>query len=115
MNHAFPRTSPQSYRFQIWSFTENALPLGGVERVLGELLWEEPPGRECDWEVKHRVASAMTKADELAVETGARVACGTKEMFDSSEFTACYFTRGPFRSALDSRDALLLTAEGGAS
>jgi len=100
MNASAPRTSPESYRFQVHAVTEldRALMSGewptvsfvaGIPFLIGECLWDEPAGRECDWTVSARVRSVMEHAGRLATIRGERVGLCTKSFTDEPARLEC--------------------------
>jgi len=100
MTASVPRTSPELYRFTVYAVTEldprlmsgewgSVVVVAGVPFLLGKCLWEEPAGREVEWDVPRRVRSAMEHAGRLATLQGDRVMLGTKS-FGSTPFVgAC--------------------------
>lgn len=100
MNAPAARTSPDSYRFQVHAVTEldarlmsgtwpSVVIVAGVPFLVGECLWDEPAGRECDWDAKARVRAAMEHAGRHATLRGERVAICTKTFTDDPVRVEC--------------------------
>lgn len=90
MPHAFPRTIPLSYRFQIREHTR--VPFEDGERDLyGAVVWDaDDPKRK----LQERSYVALAKTDELAESLGRPVSLGIVSADDpSGPFQGEYFAR----------------------
>lgn len=82
MSHEHPRIAAESYRWQVHTIENVKCAHCGVSREEpGELLWEEPAGREIEWVVSARVASAKDHAQRLADERSQRVSLSSKNLY----------------------------------
>ena len=113
MSSSTSTTSPASFRIQIYRCKRHADTQGNVRQEYGELMWEEPPGRELTWPISSRWRAAQGHVDCLVAHHRCRVAVGTKSLFDDSPFMAHWFDEWPWsneRSLQIARDLPVLTA-----
>lgn len=98
----YPKTSPSSYRLEVWTYSESFdSSSGSLTRKRERLVWSEPDGREFTWEVPSRITSALFWL-RVKAEINAKSTMLGSQPFEGGAFEALTMWAYPAREAVAS-------------